>query len=156
MALKMDPIRLLIADDVGIGKTVESLLVAREMLDRGEIRRFAVLCPPHLAEQWQAELKDKFHIDAELVLSNTARRLDRICGNHSVFDVFDYTVVSLDYIKSDSHRQDFLARCPELVIVDEAHTCTNLRSQAEARPTGSNATSSSSPSLASKGNIWSW
>ena len=126
MALKMDPIRLLIADDVGIGKTVESLLVARELLDRGEIRRFAVLCPPHLAEQWQAELKDKFHIDAELVLSGTARRLDRICGNRSVFDVFDFTVVSLDYIKGDSHRQDFLARCPELIIVDEAHTCTNL------------------------------
>ena len=111
MALKMDPIRLLIADDVGIGKTVESLLVARELLDRGEIHRFAVLCPPHLAEQWQAELKDKFHIDAELVLSGTARRLDRICGNRSVFDVFDFTVVSLDYIKGDSHRQDFLARC---------------------------------------------
>jgi superfamily II DNA or RNA helicase len=126
MALKMDPIRLLVADDVGIGKTVESLLVARELLDRGEIRRFAVLCPPHLAEQWQAELKDKFHIDAELVLSGTARRLDRICGNRSVFDVFDFTVVSLDYIKGDSHRQDFLARCPELIIVDEAHTCTNL------------------------------
>jgi superfamily II DNA or RNA helicase len=126
MALKLDPIRLLIADDVGIGKTVESLLVARELLDRGEIRRFAVLCPPHLAEQWQAELKDKFHIDAELVLSGTARRLDRICGNRSVFDVFDFTVVSLDYIKGDAHRQDFLARCPELIIVDEAHTCTNL------------------------------
>ena len=126
MALKMDPIRLLIADDVGIGKTVEGLLVARELLDRGEIRRFAILCPPHLAEQWQAELKDKFHIDAELVLSGKARRLDRICGNRSVFDVFDFTVVSLDYIKGDSHRQDFLARCPELIIVDEAHTCTNL------------------------------
>ncbi len=57
---------------------------------------------PHLAEQWQAELKDKFHSDAELVLSGTARRLDRICGNRSVFDVFDFTVVSLDYIKGDS------------------------------------------------------
>ena len=68
MALKLDPVRLLIADDVGIGKTVEACLVARELLDRGEVRRLAVLCPPHLAEQWQAELRDKFHIDAELVL----------------------------------------------------------------------------------------
>ncbi|MCL5780969.1 MAG: ATP-dependent helicase, partial [Firmicutes bacterium] len=68
MALKLDPVRLLIADDVGIGKTVEACLIARELLDRGEVRRLAVLCPPHLAEQWQTELKEKFHIEAELVL----------------------------------------------------------------------------------------
>ncbi|MAG93374.1 MAG: ATP-dependent helicase [Planctomycetaceae bacterium] len=125
MALKLDPVRLLIADDVGIGKTVEALLIARELLDRAEVQRMSVLCPPHLAEQWQDELRDKFHIDAELVLSSTARRLDRICGNRSVFDVFPYTIVSLDYIKSESRRDDFIRACPELVIVDEAHTCTS-------------------------------
>jgi superfamily II DNA or RNA helicase len=125
MALKLDPIRLLIADDVGIGKTVEALLIARELLDRAEVQRMAVLCPPHLAEQWQDELRDKFHIEAELVLSSTARRLDRVCGNRSVFNVFPYTIVSLDYIKSESRRDDFIRACPELVIVDEAHTCTS-------------------------------
>ena len=51
MALELDPVRLLVADDVGIGKTVEAGLIARELLDRAEIRRIAVLCPPHLAEQ---------------------------------------------------------------------------------------------------------
>src|SRR5256885_13157003 len=66
LALRLDPVRLLIADDVGIGKTIEACLIARELLDRGEIRRIAVLCPPHLAEQWQSELTEKFHIDAEL------------------------------------------------------------------------------------------
>lgn len=125
LALRLDPIRLLIADDVGIGKTVESLLIARELLDRAEVERLAVLCPPHLAEQWQEELRDKFHIDAELVLSSTARRLDRYCGNRSVFDVFPHVVVSLDYIKSEARRDDFVRACPELVIVDEAHTCTS-------------------------------
>src|SRR5262245_8915182 len=70
LALKLDPIRLLIADDVGIGKTIEALLIAKEMLDRGEVNRLAILCPPHLAEQWQEELQDKFHIDAELVLAS--------------------------------------------------------------------------------------
>src|SRR5205823_9804730 len=44
MALKLDPVRLLIADDVGIGKTIEASVIAREFLDRGEIRRFTVLC----------------------------------------------------------------------------------------------------------------
>jgi superfamily II DNA or RNA helicase len=68
MALKLDPVRLLIADDVGVGKTVEAGLIARELVDRGEVRRFAVLCPPQIAEQWQAELSAKFHLDAELVL----------------------------------------------------------------------------------------
>lgn len=126
MALKLDPVRLLIADDVGIGKTIEALLIARELLDRAEVQRMAVLCPPHLAEQWQEELRDKFHIDAELVLSSTARRLDRLCGNRSVFDVFPNVIVSLDYIKGEGRRDDFVRACPELVIVDEAHTCTSM------------------------------
>lgn len=124
MALKLDPVRILIADDVGIGKTVEAALIARELLDRGEARRLSVLCPPHLAEQWQAELRQKFHIEAELVLSGTVRKLESYCGiGESVFDVFPFTVVSLDYIKSDRRRDDFIRACPELLIVDEAHTC---------------------------------
>jgi SNF2 family DNA or RNA helicase len=134
MGLKLDPVRLLIADDVGIGKTVEALLVARELLDRGECSRLAVLCPPHLAEQWQAELKEKFHIDAELVLAGTVSRLERQCRtDESIFDVFPYTVVSLDFIKADRRRDDFLRRCPELVIVDEAHTCAFAHGETRGR-----------------------
>ena len=124
MALKLDPVRLLIADDVGIGKTIEAALVARELLDRGEVERLAVLCPPHLAEQWQLELREKFHIDAELVLPSTVRRLERDCGlNQSLFELYRHVIVSTDFIKSDRRRDDFLRTCPEMVIVDEAHTC---------------------------------
>ena len=124
MALKLDPIRLLIADDVGIGKTIEAGLIARELIDRGEIKQLAVLCPPHLCEQWQQELAEKFSIEAEVVRTGTATRLERgLRPDESVFEVYPYTVVSLDYIKSDRRRSDFLRACPELVIVDEAHTC---------------------------------
>ncbi len=124
MALKLDPVRLLIADDVGIGKTVEALLVARELIDRGEVRGLAVLCPPHLAEQWQRALSDQFHVEAELVLSGTAARLERSCRqDQSLFERYPFTVVSTDYIKSQRRRDEFLRTCPELVIVDEAHTC---------------------------------
>ncbi|HOA61880.1 MAG: DEAD/DEAH box helicase [Verrucomicrobia bacterium] len=124
LALKLDPVRILVSDDVGIGKTVEALLIARELLDRGEVRRLAVLCPPHLAEQWQRELRDKFHIDAELVLPSTANRLERDClVGQSLFDVHPFVVVSLDFIKSDRRRDEFLRTCPKLVVVDEAHTC---------------------------------
>jgi len=124
MALKLDPVRLLIADDVGIGKTVEACLIARELLDRGEIRRIAVLCPPQLAEQWQAELRDKFHIEAALVLPGTAPRLEKRCRvGESLFDIYPFVVVSTDFIKSERRRDEFLRTCPEMVIVDEAHTC---------------------------------
>ncbi len=124
MALKQDPVRLLIADDVGIGKTVEAGLIARELLDRGEIKRIAVLCPPHLAEQWQTELADKFHIEAELVLSSTVSRLERNTAmGQSLFDVYPFVIVSTEYIKSSRRREEFVRACPEFVIVDEAHTC---------------------------------
>ncbi len=124
VALKLDPIRILIADDVGIGKTIEACLIARELLDRGEVERLAVLCPPALAEQWQTELRDKFYIDAELVLSSTAARLERGTSlGQSLFDLYPYVIVSTDFIKSDRRRDEFLRTCPELVIIDEAHTC---------------------------------
>lgn len=124
MALKQDPIRMLVADDVGIGKTVEAALIAKEMLDRGEVTRLAVLCPPHLAEQWQRELAGKFQIDAEVVLASTARRLESHCrGGENLFERYPYTIVSMDFIKQDNRRDDFLRTCPELVIVDEAHSC---------------------------------
>ena len=129
MALRLDPVRLLIADDVGIGKTIEACLVARELLDRGEIQRMAVLCPPHLAEQWQSELKDKFHIDTELVLASTARRLERNCGvNQSIFDIYPHVIVSMDYIKSDRRRDEFRRRAL-LVRADAPADLTLLRAR---------------------------
>ncbi len=122
MALKQDPVRILIADDVGVGKTIEAGLIAREFLDRGDIQRIAVICPPHLVEQWQLELRDKFHIDAELVLPSTATRLERdLRIGESLFERYPHVVVSMDYIKSDARRDDFARTCPEFVIVDEAH-----------------------------------
>jgi len=125
MALKQPVVRLLIADDVGIGKTIEGALIARELLDRGEIQRMAVLCPPHLCEQWQRELNQRFHIPAVVVRSNTADRLERdLPPGASLFDAHPFTVVSLDYIKSERRREAFQRFCPEFVIVDEAHTCT--------------------------------
>src|ERR1041384_5456063 len=91
VALKLDPVRVLIADDVGIGKTIEASFIVRKLLDRGEARRRAALCPPHLAEQWQAELLDKFHIDAELVMAGTAARLERKSRlGQSLFALFPF------------------------------------------------------------------
>ncbi len=124
MALKLDPVRILISDDVGIGKSVEAGLIVRELLDRGEVEGLGVLCPPHLAEQWRKELRDKFHIDAELVLPSTAGKLERDCRvGQSLFEIHPFVVVSMDFIKTDRRRLEFVRTAPKLLVIDEAHTC---------------------------------
>ena len=67
MSAAQDTTRLLIADGVGVGKTIEAGLIAAELLATGEATRLAVLCSPQLAPQWQAELRSKFGINAELL-----------------------------------------------------------------------------------------
>jgi len=126
MALRLDPVRLLIADDVGIGKTIEAGLIARELLDRGDVKRLVVLCPPHLCEQWQRELSEKFALEAVVVRSGTLAQLERTLppGDISVYEHYPILVVSIDFVKSDRQRDSFIRGCPELVIVDEAHTAT--------------------------------
>ena len=128
MALKQSVTRLLVADDVGVGKTIEAILILRELLERGTIKSFAVLCPPHLCEQWQKELADKLDIDAVIIRSSTVAGLERkIVGDDTlnVFNYYPYQVVSIDYVKNGSAKMPaFLKDVPDLVIVDEAHTCT--------------------------------
>jgi superfamily II DNA or RNA helicase len=122
MALRLQVPRLLIADDVGIGKTIEAGLILRELMDRGEVDGFSVLCPPHLVEQWVGELKHRFGIDAVAVTSGSAARLERgLPLAQTLFDAYPYTVVSLDYIKAEKRREGFARACPDFVIVDEAH-----------------------------------
>src|SRR5262249_27343988 len=122
MALRLDPVCLLIADDVGVGKTIEALLVARELYDRGDIRRLCVLCPPSLCEQWQQELSEKFHFEAAVIRSGTVNQLERRkAGTESIYRHYPVPVASIDLLKSDRNKHLFLLDCPELVIVDEAH-----------------------------------
>jgi hypothetical protein len=124
--LRQDTVRLLIADDVGIGKTIEAGLVATELLEQGDAKGLAVLCGPALAEQWQRELATKFGIHAELVLPGTIRRLERgLLQGETLFDRFQNIVVSTDFIKRPGLREQFWHGCPDLLIIDEAHTCVS-------------------------------
>src|SRR5262245_55205398 len=134
MALRLDPVRMLIADDVGVGKTIEALLVARRLSDRGEIRRLCVLCPPYLCEQWQKELSEKFNIEAVVIRSGTVNQLERRkAGTESIYQHYPVQVASIDFLKSDRNKHLFLLDCPDLVIVDEAHgsasTYEHIKSQ---------------------------
>src|SRR6266446_6604337 len=93
-------------------------LILRELIDRGEADRFAVLCPPHLVEQWTGELNSKFDLDAAAVTASSAPRLERgLPPSQTLFDV------SLDYIKAERRRDTLARACPKLVVVDEAHAC---------------------------------
>ncbi len=131
MALKQETTRMLIADDVGVGKTIEALLIAKELYERKEIKRFAIVCLPHLCDQWQDELKNKFGMEAVIIRGGTASSLERqIRAHENIFRAFPFQIISIDYIKSGNKRQVFIDHCPELIMVDEAHTC--------ARPAGAN------------------
>src|SRR3990167_9094797 len=126
MALRLSTVRLLIADDVGIGKTIEAGLIARELMDRGEIARLAVLCPPHLVEQWQSELETRFNLHTVALTASSAARVERELPHCvALFDHHPVVVVSLDYIKSERNREQFIATAPECIVVDEAHTCAS-------------------------------
>jgi len=125
MALRLDPVRLFIADDVGVGKTIEALLVVRELLDRGEIKRFAVLCPPYLCDQWLREIREKFNLNAVFIHSSTLARLERNLPAHkraeTVYRYYPFQVLSIDWVKGERNRALFVQFCPELVVVDEVH-----------------------------------
>jgi superfamily II DNA or RNA helicase len=134
MALKQQNTRLLIADDVGVGKTIEALLIAKELYDRKEIKRMAIVCLPHLCDQWQDELKDKFGIEAVIIRSGTASGLERQIRHHeNIFRAFPFQIISIDFIKSGNKRQVFLDHCPEMIIVDESHTCAKPAGAHEAQ-----------------------
>jgi hypothetical protein len=105
MALKLNVVRLLIADDVGIGKTIEAGLILRELYDRGEIDGATVLCRPHRVDQWVSELETNFAIQAAAVTASSAGRLERdLPSGERVFRTYPFTVVSLDFTKSPQMR----------------------------------------------------
>ena len=133
MALRMETVRLLIADDVGVGKTIEAAMIAREMLDRGLARRLAVICPAHLCDQWARELHEKFAIDAVVLQPSTIGRLERNLprADLSLYQYYPHLVVSIDWVKSDRNRGHFLHNAPDLVIVDEAHIAARPRGGAD-------------------------
>jgi superfamily II DNA or RNA helicase len=125
MALRLDPVRLLIADDVGVGKSIEAGLIVRELWDRGEVSRFAVLCPPYLCDQWAKELREKFHFEAVVINPATIGQLERRTPpGRTIYEYNPVQVISIDFIKQERNKSIFLLYAPELLIVDEAHSVT--------------------------------
>lgn len=132
MALRLNPIRLFIADDVGVGKTIEALLIAKELIERGEIKRFCVLCPPYLCEQWAKEIEEKFNLKPVIIRSGTINQLERqVPPGKTIYQHFPIQVASIDFIKTERNRFQFLNFCPEMVIVDEVHGAAQSSSKSQ-------------------------
>jgi SNF2 family DNA or RNA helicase len=114
--------RVLLADDVGLGKTIQAGLVASELLARGAIERVLVLTPAGLREQWSQELSERFAIDAPSV---DGRILRRIAATLPVglnpWSTLAFAIASVDYVKRPEVLPAVTSPVWDLVIVDEAH-----------------------------------
>ncbi|WP_026604318.1 DISARM system SNF2-like helicase DrmD [Methylomonas sp. 11b] len=132
-ALSMPRVNLLIADDVGLGKTIEAGLVVQEMILRHRVRSVLIVCPSSLQVQWKEEMRDKFGLEFRIIDSNTISQLRRKRGIHvNPWTHFPRLITSVDYLKRERPLRTFRETLPagdqptyprayDLLIVDEAH-----------------------------------
>ena len=129
MALGRERVRLLIADDVGIGKTVEAGLVLAELLARGLARRVLVVTPWNLCEQWREALAHFFHLEGTVIASHLMPSLERrLLPGQSPWEAHDICIASVDYLKL--HGPKVLQYRWDMAIIDEAHVCARPHSGA--------------------------
>ena len=130
-ALAQPNVRLLLADDVGLGKTIEAGLIMTELLVRRRIHRILVLAPPGLREQWQRELWQRFSLDFRIVDGPENRRLKKELGESCCpWSLYPRIITSPHYLRSSGTLQAFMEGCAaparphapwDLLVVDEAH-----------------------------------
>ncbi len=132
-AIQMPRVNLLIADDVGLGKTIESGLVAQELIIRHRARRILIVCPAALQIQWRDQMRDKFGLEFRIVDHDLMRQLRRERGIHvNPWAHFPRLITSVDFLKRDRPLRLFREELPaegevayprrfDLLIVDEAH-----------------------------------
>ncbi|MGI8661283.1 MAG: DISARM system SNF2-like helicase DrmD, partial [Thermoleophilaceae bacterium] len=131
-ALEMPRVNLLLADDVGLGKTIEAGLVLRELLNRRRIRRVLVICPASLQLQWQDELRTKFSLEFDVLDRAAFTNIQREYGmDANPWTVTSRAITSMDFFRQPDVQQQFLAAAEtmerghalavDLLVVDEAH-----------------------------------
>jgi superfamily II DNA or RNA helicase len=133
MALGEGHVRLLIADDVGIGKTIEAGLVLSELLARRRTRRVLIVAPWNLTEQWREALEHFFHLEGTIVATHLMPALERrLLPGQSPWEAHDICIASVDYLKL--HRHAVLQYPWDMAIVDEAHMCARPHAAAGQAP----------------------
>ncbi len=122
MALDMPRVRLLLADDVGLGKTIEAGLIVTELMARQLANRLLVICPANLREQWREALDYFFHLDARVMSSRHIRDMEReLPAGTNPWAHYKVLISSIDYAKQPSVKAQILEQAWDLVLVDEAH-----------------------------------
>jgi SNF2 family DNA or RNA helicase len=124
VANKLQP-RMILADEVGLGKTIEAGLVLKELSARGMVDRVLVVCPASLQYQWQSELRSKFNEDFEIVDGAAAKYLGRNGANP--FLARDRIICSLPFAANEKRAEKIVEAEWDLVIFDEAHRVRRWR-----------------------------
>jgi superfamily II DNA or RNA helicase len=125
-------VRMLIADDVGLGKTIEAGLIATELVARNLATRILVVCPKNLSEQWREALKYFFQLDARIISSVQLRSLERaLPPGASPWEHYHHLIASVDYVKREEIKHQVYEVPWDLVIVDEAHQCAKPHQSGE-------------------------
>jgi superfamily II DNA or RNA helicase len=134
-AIQMPRVNLLIADDVGLGKTIEAGMVALELMLRHRARRILIVVPSSLQIQWRDQMRDKFGLEFHIVDSSLMKDLRRSRGIHAnPWSHFPRLITSIDFLKRERPLRLFRETLPaagesiyprkyDLLIVDEAHNC---------------------------------
>ena len=134
-ALSMPRVALLLADDVGLGKTIQAGLVATELIVRRRIKRILVVCPASLQDQWRDEMSEKFHLDFKVMDADEVHRIACEIGSDvNPWSIHNRVITSMDYLRQEVVYQSFEASAKvrqtelggafapwDLLIVDEAH-----------------------------------
>jgi hypothetical protein len=132
-AIQMPRVNLLIADDVGLGKTIEAGLVIQELIVRHRARRILIVCPASLQIKWQTEMRDKFGLDFRIVDADLLKQLRRQRGLHAnPWTHFPRLITSVDFVKRErplrllrevlpASGQPAYPRRFDFLVVDEAH-----------------------------------
>lgn len=134
-AIQMPRVNLLIADDVGLGKTIETGMVILELIIRHRARSVLVVCPAALQVQWRDQMRDKFGLDFRIVDSDLMKELRRRRGIHvNPWTHFPRLITSIDFLKRERPLRSLREALPQagdpayprrfdIVVVDEAHNC---------------------------------
>ena len=136
-AMENNNIRYILADEVGLGKTIEAGMIIRELKSRGLVSRILVVCPTGLVNQWSSEMQEKFHEKFQVVLPSDYDTIRRLTDNEDVYGQFDQVISPMDSIKPIEKHAGWSQEKVEqynkeriysiinsgwdLIIIDEAH-----------------------------------
>lgn len=122
MSLEMPRVRLLLADDVGLGKTIEAGLILTELLARQLARRILIIVPANLREQWREALDYFFHLPARIISTRHRREMEReLPAGTNPWEAYPVLITSMDYAKQPAIKNQILEVPWDAVLFDEAH-----------------------------------